>query len=636
MKALFALFLLVGLAAASEVPLLAVEDLRPRGIARDEAAILSERLRAVLLQTGKVRVLERSEMDRILKEQAFQASGACERGECAVEIGRILAVDRMVVGTAGKIGDQYTLGARILDVQSGEVLFDANQDGALSLDELLAKSVPQLGERLAQGALVARSSGRSEAGFGDLQVELDDSTATLRLDGRLVPGRSPFLFEGLPSGTHLLEARTATRRGIETVTLDRDDLRKIVVHLDSGTSILKVFSEPSGASIFLDGDFASESGRTPMKLDPVLVGTHRVVLRKDGWMDTAVAASVQLDRAASLKVRLRPAGYLVLEPAPEVSVALVRKNDTLRANPGAGPIALPPGRWRVVLRDRLWEPLVEDVEIRQGRVETLQPVRHFATLVLGASERAEVWVDGEPRGNTPLKIDTLEPGSHTVLVRAAGKQNWTQKVDLRRGDEVRLDARLESRFAWLRVRTGHAATITLDGAIVGPLEPETTRQREAASSGGVETQVLTWVWASDTLVPGPHRLVVAAPDRIPWERNLTLAPGLTAGIYAGLPLSAEAQSRRVERIRLAFRFLTGGVGVAAAVMMGRSLLEQEEAADRARAEQAGYDAAGADFEPYKMRYDQARDDERSARTNSALAGSIAAIAATGFALTWVF
>lgn len=127
----------------------AVNDLTPRGVTTSDAEILGDRLRAELLATGSFRVMERGQMDQILKEQSFQKSGGCDQSECAVEIGKLLSVDRMIVGSVGHIGDLYTLQARILDVQTGEIVFSANQDYEGKIEGLLSKSVPELARRLA-------------------------------------------------------------------------------------------------------------------------------------------------------------------------------------------------------------------------------------------------------------------------------------------------------------------------------------------------------------------------------------------------------------------------------------------------------------------------------------------------------
>lgn len=118
---LLALFL--GLLQASEGPLrLAIQPLTPRSVGRDDAEMVADVLAAKLMASGKFRVMERSEMTRILAEQGFQKSGACEGQKCAVEVGRILGIEQMVVGAFGRLGDSWVLTVRKVDVETGEVV----------------------------------------------------------------------------------------------------------------------------------------------------------------------------------------------------------------------------------------------------------------------------------------------------------------------------------------------------------------------------------------------------------------------------------------------------------------------------------------------------------------------------------
>jgi curli biogenesis system outer membrane secretion channel CsgG len=70
------------------------------GVTENEALSLTDALRSELGKSGKYQVMERSQMDDILKEQGFQQSGACDEASCAIEIGKILAVNFIGVGTA--------------------------------------------------------------------------------------------------------------------------------------------------------------------------------------------------------------------------------------------------------------------------------------------------------------------------------------------------------------------------------------------------------------------------------------------------------------------------------------------------------------------------------------------------------
>jgi curli biogenesis system outer membrane secretion channel CsgG len=90
------------------------------GLSSSEALILSEKVREALFLTGKFKVLDRSTMDEILKEQGFSQSG-CTSDECIVQVGRMLSAQKMVAGSVGKIGGTYTLSLKLVDVQTGEI-----------------------------------------------------------------------------------------------------------------------------------------------------------------------------------------------------------------------------------------------------------------------------------------------------------------------------------------------------------------------------------------------------------------------------------------------------------------------------------------------------------------------------------
>ena len=109
------------LAYAQGLESYAVIDLEGRGISTIEAQTLTDRMRSELVKTGAVTVVERGQMQQILGEQDFQLTG-CTSDECAVEIGQMLGVTKMVAGSIGKIGATYTVDLRNIDVATGAIL----------------------------------------------------------------------------------------------------------------------------------------------------------------------------------------------------------------------------------------------------------------------------------------------------------------------------------------------------------------------------------------------------------------------------------------------------------------------------------------------------------------------------------
>lgn len=149
---LFATLLcLFGAAAATpkRLPYLAVMNLRAPGIEAGAAEAINSHLASELVRSGAFRVMERTQMDKILAEQGFQKSGACEKSECEVELGKLLSVDRIVVGDLGRVGTKYALSARMIQVQTGEILVSVTESGASSLEDASTDLVPLIADRLA-------------------------------------------------------------------------------------------------------------------------------------------------------------------------------------------------------------------------------------------------------------------------------------------------------------------------------------------------------------------------------------------------------------------------------------------------------------------------------------------------------
>jgi len=115
---------------------IAVLDLVANGISEAEAKSLSEYMRGQITraatseQFGKkagfvYKVIERSQMDKILDEMQFQRTG-CTDEECAVEVGKVLGVERIIIGSVGLVGETYTINSRIIDIETANTLSAAD------------------------------------------------------------------------------------------------------------------------------------------------------------------------------------------------------------------------------------------------------------------------------------------------------------------------------------------------------------------------------------------------------------------------------------------------------------------------------------------------------------------------------
>ncbi|OHD76031.1 MAG: hypothetical protein A2V99_09285 [Spirochaetes bacterium RBG_16_67_19] len=109
---------------AGPLPLITVLDFSIENIPKSDGRLIVDLVFSALVSARKYRVLDRGQRDNILKEVEFSLS-LCADEKCQLEIGRLLAADRIVVGSLGKVGQRYILNAKMLDVRTGEALSTA-------------------------------------------------------------------------------------------------------------------------------------------------------------------------------------------------------------------------------------------------------------------------------------------------------------------------------------------------------------------------------------------------------------------------------------------------------------------------------------------------------------------------------
>ncbi len=96
--------------------------------------IISAFLRARI--TG-LAVYERTHINALLQEANLGISGLIS-DESAMEVGNMVGVDAMVVGTTRAVGDRLTINSRIVDVESGRII----SAGSVSIPTSLLGGVP--------------------------------------------------------------------------------------------------------------------------------------------------------------------------------------------------------------------------------------------------------------------------------------------------------------------------------------------------------------------------------------------------------------------------------------------------------------------------------------------------------------
>jgi len=81
---------------------------------------IAETLTTELAASGKFRVIEKEQIDKVIGELKFELSGLVDPST-AQEIGNILGVEYVILGSYQKISDVYRIMARKVETKSGEV-----------------------------------------------------------------------------------------------------------------------------------------------------------------------------------------------------------------------------------------------------------------------------------------------------------------------------------------------------------------------------------------------------------------------------------------------------------------------------------------------------------------------------------
>lgn len=135
--------------APEKIPTLAVNNLEAHGLTESEALTLSDVFRSRLMETKKFKVMERSEMETILKEQAFQQSGVCTEEACIVEMGQLLGIEQIIAGSIGKVGKAYSINVRIISVRSGEIIKSVTHSYTGPIENLLTTEMTVVAKKVA-------------------------------------------------------------------------------------------------------------------------------------------------------------------------------------------------------------------------------------------------------------------------------------------------------------------------------------------------------------------------------------------------------------------------------------------------------------------------------------------------------
>lgn len=221
-------------------------------------------------------------------------------------------------------------------------------------------------------------------------------------------------------------------------------------------SLVKVYinSAPPNANIYLDSKDGGIQGQTgaadPLRLPQ---GSHRLLLELDGYKP--LDQTVNLSKGQHLMFKLLPEpAYLDIRP-PGTNQNSLGGDIFLDGNPaGTVPtkLEISPGKHTIEVRRPNFLVYTEQVEVKTAEsrqlLVTLFPEQKTAaavattgSLAISAPVPAEVTVDNQQRGPTPVLVDNLTAGDHWVELQPLDKKllPWKRSVRVTAGQQGRVE-----------------------------------------------------------------------------------------------------------------------------------------------------------------------------------------------------
>lgn len=259
---------------------------------------------------------------------------------------------------------------------------------------------------------------------GLLRVTSRPSGGTVIIDGT-TRGTTPLALS-LRRGEHRVEIRTATLSRVLSVpivagreSLQDFDLGSAVEStLQASTSLgsLEVATDPPGASISVDG---VSHGETPMRLTGLPEGPHQIVLTRG---DESVSRQIGVQAASTttlfvpmIRSSVGLSGWVQISSPV---VAQLYENTRLLGTTETDRVMLPVGKHEIeIVNQALDFRMGATLLVQAGKTTAFDVKVPNGRLYVNALPWADVWIDGQRAGETPLANVSVPIGTHEVLFR---------------------------------------------------------------------------------------------------------------------------------------------------------------------------------------------------------------------------
>jgi hypothetical protein len=304
---------------------------------------------------------------------------------------------------------------------------------------------------------------------GALQISTIPSGASAYVDNAYM-GPTPLTVQALTTGPHTVVLKlSGYQDSTPTVTIYSQTTTPLFVNLiplssnpsnPSGLGgALQISSTPSGATIYIDG---MSQGTTPATISGLSAGSHTVKLTKNGYVDYSTTSFVTGGQTTPLDVQLvqgqggstSTTGDLSITSQP--TGASINIDGWDKGNTPQTLSNIKVGTHTLTLKLAGYTDWSSSIEVIGGQTNPVSVtliqnqqgggVGGYGSIAIQSNpSNANVYLDGQPSGTTPLTIPSVNPGTHTILLTLQGYNDTSRTVDVATGSQNQISVDLQSR-----------------------------------------------------------------------------------------------------------------------------------------------------------------------------------------------
>ncbi|MEH6587272.1 MAG: PEGA domain-containing protein [Halioglobus sp.] len=348
-----------------------------------------------------------------------------------------------------------------------------------------------------------------------------ESTAEVEISGIALPFGERYL---LRPGDYIVSAQAPGYHPFETtVTVTNGDSQSATLVLQPLPGLVSIESQPAGARVLVDEQYL---GDTPLADLALEAGERHIKLEADRYQQQEQVFEVtgrQLQQ--QLSVQLQPAWAEVSLGSEPAGAEILLDGEVAGITPAV--LEILQGEHQLILQRPAFASWQQDLDITAGKPQDLgtielQPAAGLLQLA-SSPGGANVTLDGEFQGQTPLELEITPGRAHRLAVFKPGYRRHSETVQLEAAATDSRTIRLKAQLGEVKFRiTPAQAVLSING------KPQ-----------GKGSQVLS-------LPAVAHRVEIALAGYSPVKQTVTPRPGLQQLVEVSLQTEAQARATRIK------------------------------------------------------------------------------------------